>query len=158
MKRNIVSGTLGSILLATLSLALSPAANAQQSGGCSTAGAAGQWGYAYTGTIFLPSGAAQLAAVGRYSQDQAGHAIGRQTRSVGGVTAEEVVKGTIAVQPDCTATAVIRVYAGGKLQRTGYLNIVYVNGMKQSRWIFEALVLPDKTNVPVVITADMNRL
>ncbi|MBV9103449.1 MAG: hypothetical protein JO060_07640 [Candidatus Eremiobacteraeota bacterium] len=156
MKRNVIPTMLGTILVTALSIGFTPAANAQSA--CSTAGAAGQWGYSYSGTIYLPSGQVLLAAVGRITEDQTGHFIGHQTRNVGGSSGEEVLRGVIRVNPDCSGTSVVRIYQGGKLQRTSYLNMVYVNGMKQAKWIFEALILPDKTNVPVVATLDMSRL
>jgi hypothetical protein len=142
--------------VATLCLGVAPAANAQT--GCSTAAAAGTWGYTYIGTIYLPSGAALVAAVGTYTQDAQGHVTGRQTRNLGGSTGEEILRGRIRVQPDCTGKAVIRVYQGGTLQRTGYLNMVFVNSMHQSRWLYDTLALPGGSTIPVNITATMDRL
>ena len=156
MKRIIVPAILATVIATALSLGTTPRANA--SSGCSSEGAAGQWGYTYTGTIYLPSGAAPLASTGTFVQDATGRIVGRQTRSVAGAAAEEVIKGRFNVKSDCTVTGAVRVYQGGKYERTGYLDGVYVDGMKHVRFIFEALILADKTNVPVVITIDGNHM
>jgi hypothetical protein len=62
------------------------------------------------------------------------------------------------VNKDCTATATINVLVNGQLQRTAVLAVVYDNNVNQARGIFQSLVLPDGTNVPVVITTDNTRL
>ena len=156
MKRSIVSATLATALLAAMSIYVAPPAKA--SSGCSAAGAAGQWGYTYTGTIYLPSGTALLHQRRTYVQNASGEMVGRQTRSVAGSPAEETLRGRFIVKSDCTLTAAIRVYQNGQYERTGYLNGVYVDGMKHVRIIFEARVLKGNTNVPVVITLDGNRV
>ena len=157
MRHLFFQSILVTAIVGSFSVAVAPAANAQSSG-CSGAGVAGQWAYTYAGTLFTPSAAVPVASVGTYIIDQTGHLIGHQTRSVGGTPAEETIKGSSRVNSDCTVTAVIRVYSGGKYQRIGYLNGVYDSGMKHVRYIFEALILPGHTNVPVTITADGNRI
>jgi hypothetical protein len=125
---------------------------------CSQAGAAGNWAYTYTGTIFTPNGALPLASVGQYRQDAAGNVTGSQTRSVAGDSGVEDISGAVTVNADCTATAKIDVLVNGQLQRTAALAIVYDNNGNHARMIFQSLTLPDGTNVPVVITLDGNRL
>jgi hypothetical protein len=125
---------------------------------CSTAGAAGKWAYTYTGTIFTPSGPVPAASVGHFSEDAAGNLTGSQTRSVAGTSGTEDIAGTLSVNKDCTGTATIRVYVNGELQRTAVLAVAFDNHMKHARGIFESLVLPNGTNVPVVLTSDNSRV
>jgi hypothetical protein len=125
---------------------------------CSTAAAAGNWAYTYTGTIFTQNGPLPAAAVGRFHQDTAGNITGSQTRSVAGNSGVEDISGTASVNKDCTATATINVFVNGQLQRSAVLAAVYDNNGNHLRDIFQSLTLSDGTNVPVVITVDGNRL
>ena len=70
----------------------------------------------------------------------------------------EDISGTISVNSDCTATATINVLVDGQLQRTGVLTGIYDNNRNHARDIFESLTLSDGTNVPVVLTSDVQRL
>lgn len=154
MKGNLAR-TFGMISLAVLVAGLVPAAQAAT---CTLASVAGNWGYIYTGTLLLPSGPVPAAAVGRYMADLDGNISGTQTRTVAGVTAQEVLKGSATVNSDCTGTATIAVYdQSGSLLRAAVLAVVYVNNGRQAKDIFESLVLADGTNVPVVITAEANK-
>jgi hypothetical protein len=125
---------------------------------CSNATAAGKWAYTYTGTIFTANGPLSAASVGHFTQDAAGNLTGSQTRSVAGSSGVEDISGTVSVNKDCTATASINVFENGQLQRTAVLAVAYDNNMKHARAIFESLVLPDGTDVPVVITSDNARI
>lgn len=139
----------------TLGVISTPQAQASH---CSTAGAAGKWAYTYTGTIFTPNGPLPAASVGRFTEDVSGNLIGSQTRSVAGTSGAEDIAGTLSVNRDCTATATINVYVNGQLQRTAVLAVVFDKNMNHARGIFESLVLPDGTNVPVVLTSDNSRI
>jgi hypothetical protein len=125
---------------------------------CSTAAAAGKWAYTYTGTIFTQNGPLPAASVGHFTMDKAGNLTGSQTRSVAGNSGVEDISGTVSVNKDCTGTATINVLVNGQLQRTAVLAVVYDNNVNHARGIFQSLVLPDGTNVPVVITFDYARL
>jgi hypothetical protein len=125
---------------------------------CSTAAAAGKWAYTYTGTIFTQNGPLPAAAVGHFVQNAAGNLAGSQTRSVAGNSGVEDISGTISVNKDCTGTATISVFVNGQLQRTAVLAVAFDSNMNHGRGIFESLVLPDGTNVPVVITTDNTRV
>lgn len=125
---------------------------------CLEASPAGNWAYTYTGTIFTANGALPAASVGHFTQDAEGNIVGSQTRSVAGSSGVEDITGSVAVNPDCTATATINVFVSGQLQRTAVLALVYDTNGNHARMIFESLTLPDGTNVPVVITIDANRL
>lgn len=125
---------------------------------CSTTATAGNWAYTYTGTIFTQNGPLPAASVGHFSQDEAGNLTGSQTRSVAGSSGVEDISGTVSVNKDCTGTATISVFVSGVLQRTAVLAVAYDNNMNHARGIFESLVLPDGTNVHVVITSDNSRV
>jgi hypothetical protein len=147
--------SLSLVLVATV-LALAPMhAHASP---CSLANTAGNWAYTYTGTIFTPGGPLPAASVGHYHQDAAGNITGSQTRSVAGSSAVEDISGTVSVNSDCTATATINVLVNGQLQRTAVLQGVMDNNRKHARDIFQSLTLADGTNVPVVLTADVNKI
>jgi hypothetical protein len=154
MKYSIVRALV--LLAVTLVVALaSTAANASS---CSLANTAGDWAYTYTGTIFTQNGPLPAASVGHYHQDSAGNITGSQTRSVAGNSAAEDISGSIVVNRDCTATATINVLVNGQVQRTAVLQGVLDSNRTHARDIFQSLTLPDGTNVPVVLTADVNRL
>jgi hypothetical protein len=147
------------VLLVLVAASILPLVPMQASASpCSLANAAGNWAYTYTGTIFTPSGPLPAASVGHYHQDAAGNITGSQTRSVAGSSAVEDISGTISVNNDCTATATVNVLVNGQLQRTAVLQGVYDNNRKHARDIFQSLTLPDGTNVPVVLTADVNKI
>jgi len=144
------------VLAATFVIFLAPVE--AEAGHCSTAAAAGNWAYTYTGTIFTPSGPLPAASVGHYMQDKAGNVSGSQARSVAGSSGVEDISGTVSVNHDCTATATLNVLVDGQLQRTATLALVYDSDGNHARMIFQSLTLPNGTNVPVVLTIDANRL
>jgi hypothetical protein len=154
MKTNLLRSllVLGVVLTATL---LPFQANAAQ---CSTASAAGNWAYTYTGTIFTPNGPLPAASVGQFHQDAEGNVTGSQSRSVAGIPGVEDVSGALSVNKDCTATATVNVSVNGQLQRTTTLALVYDRNGNHVRMIFQSVTLPDGTNLPVVITIDGDRL
>ena len=155
MKRNNARATLAILSIAVFLATLAPAAHAST---CTMASVAGNWGYTYTGTLLLPSGPVPVAAVGRYTATADGNISGTQTRSVAGDTAQELIKGSGSLNSDCTGTATISVYdQSGNLLRTATLASVYVNNGKEVRDIFESLVLPDGSALPVVITAEATK-
>jgi len=125
---------------------------------CSTAKAAGDWAYTYTGSIMTPSGPVAAAAVGHFHQDALGNITGSQIRSLAGNSAAEDISGTVSVNADCTATATISVLVKGELQRTAVLAAVYDTNMNHLRDIFQSLTLANGTNVSVVLTSDVSRI
>jgi len=157
MKRAFHSMLFGAIFLAALS-GIAPVAQAHNRS-CSQAGVAGEWGYIYTGTIILSTGAIPTASVGRFTLDAAGNISGTQTRNVGGSVAEETIKGTGTVNHDCTATYKVDVYDGaGNLLRTAVLASVFVDNATELRAMFASLVLPNGASIPTVITVNAKKL
>lgn len=153
MKRNLARALL---VLGILAVALAPLQ--AQASHCSNSSAAGNWAYTYTGTIFSQVGPLQAASLGHFKQDGSGNLSGRQTRSVAGSSGVEDISGFVSVNKNCTATATIRVFVDGVLQRTAVLALVYDSDRNHLRGIFQSVTLPDGTDLPVVITIDGNRL
>jgi hypothetical protein len=155
MKLNMEQTFFGIIFLAAL-IGTPAAANARS---CSQEGVAGKWGYTYTGTIILSTGAIPTASVGRFTLDAEGNISGTQTRNVGGSVAEETIKGTGTVNHDCTATYKVDVYDGaGNLLRTAVLASVFVDNATELRAMFASLVLPNGASIPTVITVNAKKL
>lgn len=153
MKNNCVPTLLMLLLLASAKVPLQA-----QGRHCSTAKAAGNWDYTYTGSILTQNGFVPAAAVGHFHEDAAGNISGSQVRSVGGSSASEDISGTVTINADCTATATINVLINGEVQRTAVLAAVYDTNMNHARDIFESLTLANGTDVPVVLTSDVTRL
>ena len=156
MKRKNALTLFTGLLLATVALSAAPAAFAH--GGCSTAKAAGDWGFTLSGTAILPTGLIPIAAVGRTTLDTGGNATGTEARSVGGGFAEETLTGTLTASPDCTGTITVKFFESGQLVRTSVVAIVFVNNMREFLGVQESLVLPNGTSLPVVITVDAKRI
>lgn len=75
-----------------------------------------------------------------------------------GQSGAEDISGTISVNDDCTASAIINVLVNGQLQRTAALALIFDSSGNHVRAIFHSLTLPHGTNVPEVLTVDANRL
>jgi hypothetical protein len=129
-----------------------------RAGQCSAASTAGRWAYTYTGSIFTPSGPVPAASVGHYYQDLSGNIAGSQSRSVAGAAGSEDIVGSVRIHGDSTAEATIKVLVDGQLQRTAVLSLVFDSSQNHVRMIFQSLILPDGTNLPVVLTVDGARL
>jgi len=154
MKSNIAR----TLLVVAAVPALSLAAIQAKASSCSIGNIAGDWAYTYTGTIFTANGPVPAASVGHCHQEAGGNITGSQTRSVAGNSGVEEISGTVSVNSDCTASATIDVLVNGQVLRTAVLAAVYDNNRNHARDIFQSLKLSDGTNVPVVITVDLQRL
>jgi hypothetical protein len=130
---------------------LAPIARA---GTCSTATAAGVWGFTLTGTLLLPSGPAPAGAVGNATLRVDGTIYGTEARNVGGDFANETFKGTYTVNANCAGTLTAHFFEAGQLVRTSVLSLVFDENSTQLRMVQQSLTLPDETQVPVVITVE----
>jgi hypothetical protein len=158
MKRIVAQTTFAVLLLMTLHLFLAPPMRAQDDNACSNASVAGKWGYTYTGTVILPTGGVPVAAVGRFTLDAAGNLSGAQTRSNGGISSQETISAKVTVNADCTGTGSFNVYQSGQLVRTAVLALVFDDGARELRAIFESLTLVNGPTLPVVITVQARRI
>jgi hypothetical protein len=123
------------------------------------AGRAGDYGYSWTGTMFLSTGPVPVAAVGRSSFDDAGNMWGKQTVSRGGTITEFTLKGTYTFEPDCTGTITVEVYApSGSLSSTATWATVTVDNMAETYATMTSMVAANGTAIPVAITSDAKKL
>lgn len=125
---------------------------------CSLATVAGNYGFTLTGTLILPTGGVPAAAIGRATLDADGSLSGTEARNVGGGFANETLKGTFTVNPDCTGTATIQFFESGNLVRTSGLSHVFDDNSNELRLVQQSLTLPNGTNIPVVITAEARKI
>ena len=126
---------------------------------CTSATAAGTFGFTTTGTLILPSGPVPVGAVGSITVDLNGNAAGSQDRSLGGAFAHETLTGTLTVNRDCTISLLANVFdSSGTLVRTSTIDGVLVNNGKQIRGIFETVVLANGVSLGSVLTVDANRV
>lgn len=158
MRRSLAITLFVAILFATLNVGQVSTARAWGGGGCSLASVAGTFGFTYNGTAILPTGAVPVAAVGTFRSDASGKFVGSETNSLAGTTSYETIVGTLTVKPDCAGTLVAQVFQGGTLVRTSYIHIQYSNNAAELFGIFQKLVLPNNTTLPVVVTIDGKRV
>jgi len=125
---------------------------------CSDASVAGDWAYTETGTVIPATGATPFAAVANYTIDSKGNLIGTATSSSGGTVSNVTLEGSATVNPDCTGTLTVGVYASGTLVRTVSFDIVYVNNSRAARGIVTSIILANGTSVPVVLTIDAQKV
>ncbi len=128
---------------------------------CTSATAAGTFGFTTTGILILPAptGPVPVGAVGSITVDLNGNAAGSQDRSLGGAFAHETLTGTLTVNRDCTISLLANVFdSSGNLVRTSTIDGVLVNNGKQIRAIFETVVLANGVSLGSVLTVDANRV
>jgi hypothetical protein len=153
-------------ILAVLSVtvmyvSLAPEASAQ--GPCSLASIAGKWGATLTGTVLFPApptgpGPVPVAAVLRFDINTAGNVSGTEARTVGGQFANETLKGTVSVNPNCTGTATVMFFESGALERTSVVSLVFDVLSTHVRMVQKSLTLPDGTKLSVVVTLEGEKL
>lgn len=148
--------TLSIFAMAVLvSLTLLPQANAA----CSNATVNGTYGYTVSGTLFLPQGAAPVAAAGSLTFDLDGSLSGNQNRSVGGAFLHETFQGTYTIDSDCALKFTAKVYDdSGTLLRTSVVDGVVVDNGKQIRAMFESTTLPNGVSLNSALTAEAVRV
>jgi len=157
MYRNITRGALLILSIATLHVSLAPTVRAQNNS-CSTAKAAGEWGFTLSGTILLPTGPIPAAGIVRATIDAQGNGTGSEPRNVGGGFANETFTSSWTVDSDCTGTLTVNAYESGVLVRTSVLSVVFVDNMREVLLVQQSLTLPSGATLPVVITADGKKL
>ncbi len=129
-----------------------------QAATCTQAAAAGDWGFSYTGAALTPSASIAITSAGRYTQDVSGNMVGTELRNLAGVPAYEVIKGKFSVRADCTVELLANVYEAGQLVRISVIDGVLLANETELRAVFQSVVLPDGTNLPVVITIEGKKL
>ncbi len=157
MRRTFGISILAFALFAGFAAGSSPAARASDAV-CTLAGVAGSFGFSYSGLAVLPSGPVPLAAVGKFHSDATGNFTGSEVNSLAGTAAFQTISGTITMGQGCAAELVANVYQGGQLARTSYIHLQYQNNATEILAIFEKVVLPDKSVLPVVVTISGKRI
>ena len=114
---------------------------------CTSATAAGTFGFTTTGILILPAptGAVPVGAVGSITFDLNGNAAGSQDRSLGGAFAHETLLANVFD-------------SSGTLVRTSTIDGVLVNNGKQIRGIFETVVLANGVSLGSVLTTEADRI
>lgn len=133
---------------------------AENRSACSLRGVAGDWGYTFSGTLFLQGipGGEVFAGVGKYSSDAQGNVSSTQTSSTGGSIAVDISEGNMTVNSDCTGTVSINIYdQTHTLLRTSVWDIVFVNNERELFGIMTSMKLADGTPVPSVATMQAKR-
>lgn len=154
MRRNIKRIALATLLFAGAALAQGP-----QSPTCTMTGRAGEYGFTWSGTMFLPTGPVLVTAVGRSTFDDAGNFSATQTLNRGGTVIHLTVKGTYTQNPDCTGTVTANTYdsSGNLVSKVTWAN-VSVNNMTEAHGVMTSFATADGTNVPVAITSFNKKL
>jgi len=128
---------------------------------CTSATAAGSFGFTTTGTLILPlpTGPVPVGAVGSITFDLSGNTTGSQDRSLGGAFAHETLTGTLTVNRDCTISLLANVFdSSGRLVRISTIDGVLVNNGKRIRAIFETVVLANGVSLPSILTVEADRI
>jgi len=155
MKCNVVTKVVVAFAFALALVSLVPSAHGQQ---CSFAHAAGKYGFTDIGTVV---GVGPRTAVGILTLDAAGNVVnGKATSSLNGAMAEEAFSGTYTVNPDCTGTFSVNVYhPSGTLLFTGTLDLAWDDvEMKELRFIFTSVKLPNGTPLSIVISGNGRKM
>jgi hypothetical protein len=158
MKRYVVTALFAAVLFASLNAAQISMARASGLGSCSLANVAGDYGFTYNGLAITSSGTIPVAAVGNFHTDASGNFTGTEINNLAGTAAYQTLVGTMTVRPNCAGELVARVYQQRTLVRTSYIHVQYEDNKDEMLAIFEKLVLPDNSTLPVVITIDCKRL
>lgn len=154
MKHKMVRMMLSIICLATISTCLLQAAQAET---CSSAKAAGRWGFTTNGTVV---GAGPRDSIGIFTLDQAGNLLkGKATSNLNGSVTDETFSGTYTVNPDCTGKLAIQIFDfSGNNILAATLDLVFDADVRELRGLFTSAVLPNGTPLATVITVQSKRL
>ena len=164
MKRKIVLTTLVIVFAMTLAATVASAppktlrttAQPEDAAACSLVGAAGTYGFNTSGTVI---GVGPRVSAGIITLDAAGNVTGKATSSLNGVVAGETFAGTYMLNSECIGTFSIGVsdLAGNPLFNAK-LNFVSDDNMRESRFIFTSIALPNGTALATVITGTSRKL
>ena len=154
MKRNIART--GFVVIFAAAWIVSMAASAQAAGPCSLELAAGTYGLTDTGTVV---GVGPRAAVGIWTQDEAGNVNGKATSSLNGTIFHEKFSGTATVNPDCTGTFAGKIFdLSGNVLFTVTVDLAWDDNMREFRFIFTSAKLPNGAPLLIVINGDARKL
>ena len=158
MRRTLLLSLFAIAAIAMLTTDKSQPARAYSGGSCNLANVAGAFGFSYNGVAVTSSGTIPVGAVGKFHSDAAGNFTGDEVNSLAGASAYQTLTGTLTVNGACAGELVARVYQGGQLVRTSYIHLQYQDNTNEVLGIFEKLVLPNGSALPVVVTINGSRI
>jgi len=155
MKYQVAGTSLASFFAIALIVIAAATAQAGDTA-CSLARAAGTYGVSDSGTVV---GIGPRAAVALLTLDAAGNIKGKVTASLNGSVTHSTLSGTFTVNPDCTGTTSFGEFdQSGNLLITATVDLVWDANMREFRFLFTSVVLPDGTSLATVINGDARKL
>jgi hypothetical protein len=155
MKIKMAAKTLGFAIATTFILALAPGAQAADSS-CSVERAAGRYAVSDSGTVL---GIGPRAAVALLTLDAAGNIKGTVTASLNGAVSNSRLAGTYTVNGDCTGTTTFGEYdQSGNLLITATVALAWDDDMREFRFLFTSVTLPDGSSLSTVINGDARKV
>lgn len=155
MKHDMTVKTIAILFVATLLLSAVGAAQAEDAA-CSLARAAAAYGVSDSGTVV---GVGPRAAVARLKLDAAGNINGSVTASLNGGISNTTLSGTYTVNRDCTGASSFGEFdQSGNLLLSATVAFVWDDNMKELRFLFTSVVLPDGTSLPTAINGSARKL
>jgi hypothetical protein len=122
---------------------------------CSLARAAGTYGVSDSGTIV---GLGPRAAIAQLTLDRAGSINGGVTASLNGTVSSSTLSGTYAINSDCTGSTTFGEYDGsGNLLLTATVALVWDDDMREFRFLFVSVVLPNGTSLPTTVNGNAKK-
>lgn len=153
MKQKIGHQKIALAVFAIAFASLVPSAFARQ---CSVAGAVGKYGFSDAGTVV---GVGARAAVGLLTFNQSGQIQGQVTASLNGNVGQTSLSGTFTVNPDCSGTTTFGEFdQNGNLLLTVSVAIVWDDNMREARFLFTSVVLPNGTSLATAVRGDAKKL
>ena len=158
--------TISSVQMLTLALTLgtSSVVNAQSPNssrherGCSNRTLLGDYGAKIEGTLLGPNWAVRTLVLFRFDGHGNVTSFGHPVVN-GAPPAEEWAEtaGTYTVNPDCTGTISVEIFASGTEILAVTLSIAFDEDMKHMRGIFTSAATPNGTQLPTVINLDARK-
>lgn len=154
MRHKIAQAVLASFFATVVTVGVASPAHAEDHP-CSLERAAGKWSFTDSGTVV---GIGPRTAVGIFTLDEAGNVRnGVATSSLNGSVANETFSGTYTVNPDCTGSISVKIYAAGAEILAVTLNLAFDGGVKHVRGIFTSVTAPNGTILPTIINLEAKR-
>jgi hypothetical protein len=154
MKHEIARKGFAVVFAVALMVGLAATAHADDHA-CSMARAAGKWSFTDSGTVI---GVGPRTAVGVFTLDGNGNVVDASaTSSLNGSIAVETFSGTYTVNPDCTGTINVTIYASGVAILNVTLNTAFDDCMRQIRGLFTSVTEPNGTPLSTAVALEGKR-
>lgn len=155
MKHKIARTSLASLFAVALIMSMAAPAHAWGGSECSLARSKGNFAFTDNGTVI---GVGPRTAVGVFTLDGAGNLVnGAATSSLNGSVANETFSGTYTVNPDCTGTGNVTIFAGGTEILALTMTLSFDDDMREMRAIFSSVSLPNGTPLQTVINLEARK-